>query len=249
MRISPRLVAALALVAVQLASQLVAAPAALAVVGGSVAGRAPWVAALLDARGSQFCGGALIAPDRVVTAAHCTQERGLLGPRDRAPRQLTVVLDRHDLRTRSGVRVGVSGIWRHPAFTDVGRGDDLAVLQLDGPVAFEPVRVGDAVAGRTATAYGWGRTAESGPVSSLLRQVDVPIRADHDCAAALAGYRADAMLCAGFPDGGRDACTGDSGGPLVSDGLLVGVVSYGRGCARAGQPGAYTRLAHYRDRL
>lgn len=69
MRISPRLVAALALVAVQLASQLVAAPAALAVVGGSVAGRAPWVAALLDARGSQFCGGALIAPDRVVTAA------------------------------------------------------------------------------------------------------------------------------------------------------------------------------------
>ncbi|MFD1149284.1 S1 family peptidase [Saccharothrix hoggarensis] len=220
-----------------------------AVVGGRAAPVTPWAVALFDAAGNFFCGGALIGPDKVVTAAHCTVERTALGDRDRLPADLTVVAGRADLDAKDGRTAKVAGIWRHPAFTDVAAGDDVATLTLAAALPYRPVRVAEAVPGRTATVYGWGRTGELRAPSRTLRQVDVPIRSDAECAARVPDYRPDGMLCAGFPEGGRDACEGDSGGPLTVAGELVGVVSYGRGCARPDQPGVYTRLSRYQDRI
>lgn len=55
------------------------------------------------------------------------------------------------------------------------------------------------------------------------------------------------MICAGLEKGGKDSCSGDSGGPFVVDGVLAGLVSWGRGCAEAGYPGVYTNVVLFRD--
>ncbi len=181
-------------------------------------------------------------------------ERLAITGRDRTPDGIRVVAGTGDLRTaRPGARV--AGIWKHPDFKDVSKGDDVAVLTLAEPLPLRTVPLVDAddtasyAPGVEATVLGWGRTAEGANPSPTLRQVRVPVEADADCARAVTGFRPDAMVCAGYPEGGRDACEGDSGGPMVVRGRLVGVVSYGKGCARPGEPGVYTRLASYRSRL
>ncbi|CCH34264.1 serine protease [Actinosynnema sp. NPDC047251] len=235
--------------ALVLVTLLLSAAPAQAVVGGREAPDTPWAVALYDARGNFFCGGVLVEAQKVLTAAHCTIEHATLQDRDRRPADLRVVVGRRDLDTKAGRQVAVREIRRHPEFRSVVDGDDVASLTLAEPVPFQPLRVGEARAGDLATVLGWGRTTEGAPPSRTLRQVDLPVLADAECRKAVNGYRPDAMLCAGYPQGGRDACEGDSGGPLVVDGLLVGVVSYGHGCARAGEPGVYTRVSRYLGEL
>lgn len=234
---------------------LVSAAPAGAIVGGSPAPETPWVVALTDAGGNLFCGGALVAPNRVVTAAHCMTERLAVTAHERAADAVRVVVGRRDRATDSGQVVQVSRVWRHPDFRDVTTGDDVAVLTLAESVTTRPVALVDAgdtasyAPGVEATVLGWGRTAEGSGPSTTLRQVHVPVQDDATCTKAVPTYRNSAMVCAGHPQGGQDACEGDSGGPMVVRGRLVGVVSYGRGCARPGEPGVYTRLTSYRGQL
>ncbi|GAA3867154.1 serine protease [Saccharothrix violaceirubra] len=222
----------------------VAAPGpARAIVGGHPADE-PWVVALFDPGRNLFCGGALIAPDKVVTAAHCTVERTALATLDR--QRITVVAGRPDLDQPVGHEVEVASSWRHPDFRSVAEGDDVAILTLAHPLPYRTIAVGAAYTG-PATVHGWGRTGELAPASRVLRAVDVPVLDDGTCRKADSVHNPAKMLCAGYPEGGKDACEGDSGGPIVQDGALIGVVSYGRGCARPGEPGVYTRLAAYLD--
>ncbi|GAA0519240.1 serine protease [Saccharopolyspora subtropica] len=214
---------------------------------------APWVVALTDEHGRQFCGGTLVTPIKVVTAAHCATN--LLDGAMRQPEELRAIAGRTDLRTQQGVVSEVERIWVHPAYRGYTSGDDLAVLTLRAPLPQPPLPL----VGRGETApyrpgvvgrvYGWGRTSESGPPSDTLRSVDVPVVGDETCRTAYPNFDAHSMYCAGIPEGGRDACAGDSGGPMVADGRLIGVVSYGTGCGRPNTPGVYTRLANYADEL
>ena len=103
--------------------------------------------------------------------------------------------------------------------------------------------------GTMATVFGWGDLRGDGDYATLLHSVQVPVIADGTCSRDYPGgadgaFQASAMVCAGEQGtGGRDACQGDSGGPLVVAGRLVGLVSWGTGCAEAGHPGVYTRVA------
>ncbi|SDO03961.1 serine protease [Lentzea jiangxiensis] len=219
-----------------------------AIVGGTPARVAdtPWVVAITTTDGQLICGGALVAPDKVVTAAHCVTAKGVVGENQRPAEQLRVVAGRTDLKgEQEGVEAAVASVWRHPDYREVTKGDDVAVLTLARTVPYRTIALGER--GDDGVVLGWGRTSENSAPAMSLRQVTVPVLSDQECLLKEPAYRQGAMLCAGR--GGRDACTGDSGGPLVVRGRLAGVVSFGRGCARPDEPGVYTRLAHYRQAL
>ncbi|KUH37460.1 MULTISPECIES: S1 family peptidase [Streptomyces] len=258
--------AAVGVVAAAAAVATLVAPAPAAADGGVVGGHtaqvadAPWVVALSSrdrfgrTRAGQFCGGVVIAPAKVATAAHCLRE-DVLGVAPDRLEDLKVIAGRSSLLGPGGYEVPVSAIWINPAYDPDSNSGDVAVLTLaqrlpDGytiPVA----RAGDAAytPGTAATVYGWGDTTGQGTYASRLHAAEVSVLPDESCARAYpagkgpARYRADTMLCAGTDQGGRDACQGDSGGPLVAHGRLIGLVSWGSGCGRADSPGVYTRAS------
>ncbi|UAJ80107.1 serine protease [Leifsonia sp. ZF2019] len=217
------------------------------IVGGTGApeGQFPFMASI-QMNGQHFCGGTLITPTTVMTAAHCAK--------DVDPAKLKVVVGRTVLSDAShGEEREVSGILVHPRFDwDLTKksGYDLALLKLDRPVTdIQPVTLPtegtDAflLPGTTATVIGWGNTNPKNPdYPDRLRQVDVPILSAAECKINPAGINPDTDICAGVA--GKSSCQGDSGGPLfkVFDGTVyqIGIVSRGVGCALQGAPTVYT---------
>ncbi|MCX2731161.1 serine protease [Saccharopolyspora sp. NFXS83] len=218
------------------------------IVGGQDADIAdnPFVVALLTPDGQQFCGGSLVSETKVVTAAHCTTGS--------QPSEINVLSGQTNISGTGGTVSEVSNVWVHPEYTDATQGFDVSVLTLAAPVQEAPVELATAddagyAPGTDATILGWGTTSEGGSTSDNLKQATVPVSSDADCSAGYAEYSPDSMVCAGLPEGGVDACQGDSGGPIVADGRLIGVTSWGEGCARPGKPGVYARVGAYNDVL
>lgn len=104
-------------------------------------------------------------------------------------------------------------------------------------------------------ASGWGTLKEDGKPSCVLQEVEVPVISNEECRNTNYSSKmiSDNMMCAGYPaTGQKDTCQGDSGGPLVRERddkkyELIGIVSWGNGCARPGYPGVYTRVTRYLD--
>ncbi|MFE3037615.1 serine protease [Streptomyces canus] len=221
--------------------------------------KAPWTVALSSrdrfggTRAGQFCGGVAVGRTTVLTAAHCMNEDVLGAPAEQV-RDFRVIASRTDLLSDQGKEIGIRGAWVNPGYDPQSNAGDFAVLTLAEPLPQTAVvamaAAGDAAyePGTGATVYGWGDVTGGGDYARSLRAASVHVLADRDCETAYPGgaegtYRADTMLCAGEDSGGRDACQGDSGGPLVARGKLIGLVSWGSGCGRAGRPGVYARVS------
>ena len=193
--------------------------------------------------GGHFCGGSLVREDWVVTAAHCVQGS--------SPSSIDVVIGLHNVNGTTGNRtVGVEQIIIHPQYSGNSLNNDYALLLLDEPITdFEPIQLcTDTVHDEEpviSTTMGWGATSSGGSSSNFLLEVDVPI--DDSCGSYSNSDITNNMVCAGFNSGGYDSCQGDSGGPLImtnSDGEyeLIGIVSWGYGCAEPNYPGVYSKI-------
>ena len=223
----------------------------------------PWMVALLthsesDNFYAQYCGGVLVQSRWVVTAAHCLYTNGV-----RDTDRTTDVLVRTNSLSQGGVRILVDHSYIHPDF-DVKSANfenDIALLHLFSPAqGVEPIRLPGtsydlpvAAAGTDSIVMGWGTTTtgtQDKKYPEQLMQVDLPIISTQACQRYFGDVAlTDKHLCAGFIEGGKDSCQGDSGGPLISqvsgEYNIVGITSWGRGCARSESPGIYTRVAKY----
>jgi len=235
------------------------------IVGGQVAsyGEWPWQVSLRQWKNGQFrhkCGAALLTRNWIVTAAHCVK--------DVSPSNLLVrvgeynTLDTREIHKHTDRRISRS--ITHINFDKTSYEYDIAVLKMSSAVDFKPNAIpiclpqnNDKLVGKTGSVTGWGRRSEYGQISTILREVQLPIISNKQC---MSMYRSSGQnewipnifLCAGTARGGRDSCEGDSGGPLVvksSNGryTLAGVISWGIGCGDRNRPGVYTRISEFRS--
>ena len=222
----------------------------------------PWMAAIGHSRASepslggssrQYCGGALIAPRVVLTAAHCLYD-GIFENAYTPPALMSVVIGRRNLDTETGGEEhGVSTYVLHPNYSSATFQNDAAVLQLGSPSTQPTIGLDPGFAlmdGNRATVMGWGdRFSGSRAGHPDLLAADVPLWASTRCSAAYASFFVThdpaTMLCGGSPEGGNNSCQGDSGGPLAIPDQAgtwkqIGIVSWADGCAKAGRPTNFT---------
>ncbi|XP_048000959.1 venom serine protease-like [Leguminivora glycinivorella] len=196
------------------------------------------------------CGGTILSPRYIATAAHCVVGRSL--------NTLAVVVGEHD-KTTDGDSSATQGfnierVTVHPQYTSSNYDNDIAILRLSRDIVYSD-RVGPVClpfkfnntdfAGSRFTLLGWGSLFIGGPVSNTLQKVDVDVLSQSSCQQVVSSLT-PRQLC--HYTAGKDACQDDSGGPALysdpSTGLLFlgGIISYGRMCAERGQPGINTRV-------
>ncbi|XP_068234049.1 serine proteinase stubble-like [Palaemon carinicauda] len=216
----------------------------------------PWLVGVSDFGGDNrpFCGGTIVNNEWIVTAAHCV--KGM------SPGQLEVLLNMWIWNSIDATRIikrSVDRVIIHPQYSSITYNNDIALLHLAVKVSFtnfngiKPICLPPSTAdfaGQNAVTTGWGVTSYGGTQPARAREVIVPIRSATECGNSYPGQITQNMICAGFPEGGKDSCQGDSGGPLtVPNGsgkhYFAGVVSWGQGCAWPGKYGVYTDVPNY----
>jgi trypsin len=219
------------------------------IVGGVEAslGEFPFIVSLQSGSFGHFCGGSLIKKNWVLTAAHCVKGSSIK----------KIVIGLHDQDdTKNAESLKAKRIIAHPQYDSNASDYDFALIELSKDSAFQPIDVNseeiqisnDPNQAIIATTAGWGATSEgSYNLPNLLQKVDVPLVPADVCNKSYSGQITDRMICAGYAQGGKDSCQGDSGGPLVAETadhhrVLVGVVSWGQGCARPDYYGVYSKV-------
>uniref|UniRef100_A0A8C0JA85 Peptidase S1 domain-containing protein n=1 Tax=Chelonoidis abingdonii TaxID=106734 RepID=A0A8C0JA85_CHEAB len=184
----------------------------------------PWQVYFTYGSDYRWCGGSLINEWWIISAAHC-YKRSL---------------------------IQVAKAIQFPQYNQYNTDNDIMLVKLAQPAQFSayvqpiPISRSCPVAGTECLVSGWGNILTSGvQYPDVLQCLNVPILSDSACRAAYPGRITKNMFCAGYIEGGKDSCQGDSGGPVVYNGELMGVVSWGIGCAQKNYPGVYTTVCNY----
>ncbi|NWI92515.1 MCT1A protease, partial [Pitta sordida] len=207
----------------------------------------PYMAFLKIKTGSGItnCGGFLIRPDAVLSAAHCVYGKKTMN--------VTVTLGAHNInyqeRSQQTQHVGRWVI--HPNYSDYRHGNDIMLLKLESKAKtnkyVKPISLpsrNEHVTPRTkCEAAGWGWTSETGPQSDVMREVDLEVQRREVCEWCFEGYRHQSMICAGDERSRKSTYYGDSGGPLVCNKKAHGIVSYGPQKNRF--PVVFTKVSYF----
>ena len=220
------------------------------IVGGVDANIAavPWQVAIMDASNFQYCGGSILSATWILTAAHCEVKVGdKIGA---GHSKLTTMSSAGQIRT-------VAQALTFPGYVTSEKGKDVMLVRLNAPLdlsgpnakAISIATEADAArfaAGSTVTVSGWGTLTSNGASPDQLQKVDLDVSTAAQVRASYGALTADQL---GAMRPGKDSCQGDSGGPLFvgsgSTAKLVGVVSWGSGCAAPNTPGMYSRVASF----
>jgi len=228
------------------------------IVGGinAVRGSLPWQVSVRS--WYHFCGGTIIDKQWILSAAHCFAD-GYGGVKIRA--------GDHRMSTSEGSEqeIAVQAAFVHPKYNGNTVDNDIALVKLVQPLTFDDYvqpaclpalanEDADYAEGELLTISGWGSTRQALRAPSTLQVAAVPMISQKDCEDAYSSQNTitSSMFCAGKLNiGGVDSCQGDSGGPVVKKVgdkfTVLGVVSWGIGCARPEYPGVYTRTARFED--
>ncbi|CAF3470279.1 unnamed protein product [Rotaria socialis] len=228
------------------------------IVGGDNASEATWGWAVSIAiNNSMLCTGSILSSSWIITAAHCVE--------DYSASEFTVYAGSTFLWSGTQNR-SVSLIVAHSNYDPITYSNDIALLRLSSPLMKDDSNVSPIclpsvhssvltssefpTSGTTVIAIGWGRLSEYGQVAKYLQQVTLTTvdYRSYTCNSLISDQKV--QLCAGVPGGGKDTCQGDSGGPLMmftssKQWVLIGITSFGQGCARPSYAGVYTRVAAF----
>ncbi|XP_055389846.1 trypsin delta-like [Condylostylus longicornis] len=219
------------------------------IVGGQdvTDGLIPWQVSLVHF-GSHYCGGSIISPKTIVTAAHCldTINKNFLKVR-------VGTKDRYGY----GMLLQVEDFKLHENFSRSTYHNDIALIYLRKrlqyvPYKIEPIALAEQNSfvkdGTMAMVSGWGVLRHnSNIVPKILQYVMVPVINREQCNRLMNNLVSERQICAGFLNGGKDACQQDSGGPLVYNKKLIGIVSWGDECGKPRRPGVYTDVGSLRN--
>jgi len=230
------------------------------IIGGeeAVDGEFPWQVSIrhfLGLGASHFCGGTIIDNDWVLTAAQCCQNQVAL-----TMHVIAGGIELFDYEDEEQ-NMNTAKIIIHPDYDPETKRNDICLLRMSEPLDFNdwvqpiglPLQGQETEAGTECTATGWGSTTEGGGVANKLHKITIPVVSDEECnenyasGANLTSPIAEHMICAGLPEGGKGPCSTDMGGPLTCGDEVIGIISWGQGCATPGVPAVFTQISYFAD--